>query len=233
MDAAPESRCCTRVADTNASFGFVVPNAQMIDCEVPPDVYSMRASTNRSKRTTNGATGVEWGRRRAITRHVPSAIGIQGRSRTSIVKENFGVDPVRSLPDVSTVATRGGLATTVGMISDGDCRWERVMFPLELDHIMTIGELAMVWPKPLFRAASAVQWSSHQQRCPHIAIQPKLAFPVLCMVSAEWGPEHAALNAGSQAIALTCRGRAIHYSSDAHVSLAHRALGCARRRVRT
>ena len=93
-----------------------------------------------------------------------------------------------ALPDVSTVATRGGLATTVGMISDGDCRWERVMFPLELDHIMTIGELAMVWPKPLFRAASAVQWSSHQQRCPHIAIQPKLAFPVLCMVSAEWGP---------------------------------------------
>lgn len=38
MDAAPESRCCTRVADTDASSGFVVPNAQMIDCEVPPDV---------------------------------------------------------------------------------------------------------------------------------------------------------------------------------------------------
>ncbi len=34
----PESMCCKRFADTDGSFGFVVPNAQMIDCDVPPDV---------------------------------------------------------------------------------------------------------------------------------------------------------------------------------------------------
>ena len=74
-----------------------------------------------------------------------------------MVNENFGVDPVRSLPDVSRVATRGGLDTTVGITSDDACRWERVMLPSELDHIMTIGELAIVCPKPLSRVVSAVQ----------------------------------------------------------------------------
>ena len=69
-----------------------------------------------------------------------------------MVNENFGCDPVRSLPDMSRLATRDGFDTTVGMASDDACRWERVMLPFELDHIMTIGELAMVCPKPLFQA---------------------------------------------------------------------------------
>ncbi len=141
----------------------------------------MRAS---AKRRVNGASGVEW-RRRLRVRLTPSAVVTQGNPPTSTVNENLGCVPVRSLPDLSRLATRGGFDTTVGMLSVGDCRWERVMLSSELDHIMTIGELAMVCPKPLFRAASAVHWASRLQRCPHIAIQPKLAFPVLCMVSTE------------------------------------------------
>lgn len=38
MVVGPEATCWSRFADTDASFGFVVPNAQMIDCDVPPDV---------------------------------------------------------------------------------------------------------------------------------------------------------------------------------------------------
>ena len=53
------------------------------------------------------------------------------------------------LSDVDKVATRGGLATTVGITSADVLRWERVMEPSELGHIMTIGEFAIVLPNPL------------------------------------------------------------------------------------
>lgn len=48
-----------------------------------------------------------------------------------------------------SVAIRGGSGSTVGMISIGAIRCDRVTVPLGLAHIMTIGESAILWPKPL------------------------------------------------------------------------------------
>jgi hypothetical protein len=53
------------------------------------------------------------------------------------------------LRDVDKLAMRGGFATTVGVASEDAKRCESVMESSELDHIMTIGEFAIVLPNPL------------------------------------------------------------------------------------
>ena len=53
------------------------------------------------------------------------------------------------LSNVDRVATRGGLATIIGITAADAWRCERVIEPSELDHMMTMGELAIMVPKPL------------------------------------------------------------------------------------
>ena len=52
--------------------------------------------------------------------------------------------------DFWRVAVRGGLESTVGIISAGALRCERVTVPSELGHIITIGVLAIWAPNPLY-----------------------------------------------------------------------------------
>lgn len=64
---------------------------------------------------------------------------------------NLNVVPVtlaNELP-LSSVATRGGEATTSGGMWPVASRWLRVMDESSLGHMITIGDLAICWPKPL------------------------------------------------------------------------------------
>ena len=53
------------------------------------------------------------------------------------------------LSNVDRVATSGGLATIIGITAADAWRCERVIEPSELDHMMIMGELAIMLPKPL------------------------------------------------------------------------------------
>lgn len=54
-----------------------------------------------------------------------------------------------TLRPAATLAMRGGAATGEGSTSAGAMRWERVMLASGLGQRMTMGELAIVLPKPL------------------------------------------------------------------------------------
>jgi len=53
------------------------------------------------------------------------------------------------LKSVDKDATLGGLESTVGMTSAEAFRWERVIVPSELGHMMTIGLPVISVPKPI------------------------------------------------------------------------------------
>lgn len=58
-------------------------------------------------------------------------------------------DSLTELRIVDRLATLGGLLTTLGVISPDALRWDSVIEESELAHIIIIGELAIVFPKPL------------------------------------------------------------------------------------
>ena len=123
----PESICWSSVASTAASFGLVVPKAQMMVCAASPFDCEKRKPVSVWR--DNGR--------------------VCDDRLTGIVNVILGVDPVRSLALGSADATRGGFESTVGITSPGAVRCESVILPSELGHIMTMGVFAMVDPKPL------------------------------------------------------------------------------------
>lgn len=50
---------------------------------------------------------------------------------------------------MAKVAVLGGLLCTVGITSALVIRWDSVTLESELGHMITIGEFAIVFPKPL------------------------------------------------------------------------------------
>ena len=110
------------------------------------------------------------------------------------VKLIFGLLPERTERDCASVAARGGFGSTVGMTSWGAFRWESVMEPSEFGHIITMGEFAICWPKPLRNAKScenmltaegngARTWPSS----PDLQLRDSEAY-LRCMVSMQTAP---------------------------------------------
>lgn len=135
IEIGPELRCWRSVASTALSPGFVLPNAQMIVCDV--------ALFESAWIITRGYVSDQTSDRRE-----------RRRARTGIVNDNLGSVPLRSLAAASAVATRGGLGSTVGITSEGAFRCDSVMVPSLFGHMMTMGVFAIVDPKPLKRPVS-------------------------------------------------------------------------------
>lgn len=158
---APSGACGRRAASAAALPGFVVPNAQMRFCESPAWVCrtGVRSTALPGTRAYGDGERERWERSERLDRRVVSG----GQSSAVVWRTCAWV--------LSAVATRGGLATTVGGISAVACRCESVTLPSSFAHRMTIGELAMVEPNPLVRCtehgARAQVWMGT-----HMAIQP-------------------------------------------------------------
>lgn len=106
---------------------------------------------------------------------------------------------------VDKVATRGGLATTVGMTSAGACRCEIVTVPSEFPHMIIMGVLDIWFPKPM-------------------PIHPGVRLPVPVRVS------RAAVSSNSNVTAKqrTLHRRPVHNGGDTHILLQYQSRSSAR-----